>query len=357
VSVATTQFTKNNVINIAISGAAGQIVYALLPRLIDIVRSEDARFSLRLLELASALPALDAIRMELEDCAYPFIDDIICTSDSDKAFQDADWIILVGAMPRKPGMERAELLRHNAMIFKQQALSIDHCARRSVQIIVVGNPCNTNAYIVNYCTPNIPSASIYALTMLDQHRAYHFLSKKLGVCCDQIENLCVWGNHSATGMFVDYEHAIISGRYLSKGFYGDDDALMHWCAHDLQQLVAQRGAQVLQARGSSSAASAANAIVDTLTVLVDRRPEQGRFSIGRVSHGEYGAEPGLVISYPCEFILENSHNQLEALDSKGSLQIVQNLDHTQATRERLQVIFAEIASEAEQVHALGILDS
>lgn len=327
-------------INIAITGAAGNMAYALLPRLGELLLDLQASISLRLLEVTPALGALEAVKMELEDCAYPFLDEIICTSNTDEAFKGADWIILIGAKPRGKGMERADLLRENAQIFKHQGESINQHASRDVKVLVVGNPCNTNAYITKHFAPDLPATAFYSLSMLDQHRAYTQLATKMSIGCDRIENLCVWGNHSATGMYVDYANALVDEAPLLS-HYNDNQ----WLETQLQELVSQRGAAVINARGSSSAASAANAVIDTIVTLIDKDPDQGRFSLGVVSSGEYGAIPGLIVSYPCQF------------EADGELKIVEGLEHSKSGKAKLEAAFAELAAEVDQVRAMGLLSA
>ena len=316
-------------INITVTGAAGQIAYALLPRLGEIASvRQDTTISLRLLEVSSRLDALTGVKMELEDCAFPFIEEIICTADPKVAFADTHYALLIGAMPRSKGMTRADLLTANAGIFREQGAVLNAVADRDCKVLVVGNPCNTNAYITMQAAPDLPKDNFYAMSMLDQHRAYAQLALGLGVSVADIDNLCVWGNHSDT-MVADFYHATVAGvPFMEK--YAQQES---WCLETLLPTVATRGSEVIKMRGASSALSAANAALDTLFLLIDRDPDLGAFSLGVHSRGEYGATPGTVVSYPCRF------------SSEGKLEIVQGLDHNDFIRVRIEKSFQEITHE------------
>lgn len=320
-------------INVTVTGAAGQIAYALLSRLGEIASvRENTTFSLRLLEVSSRLDALSGVMMELEDCAFPFIDEMVCTADPTVAFADAHYALLIGAMPRSKGMTRADLLTANAGIFREQGAVLNAVADRNCQVLVVGNPCNTNAYLTMQAAPDLPKDNFFAMSMLDQHRAYAQLAKGLGVSVADIDNLCVWGNHSDT-MYADFYHATVAGVPFMED-YSDKEA---WCQDALLSSVAMRGSEVIKMRGASSALSAANAALDTLFLLMDRDPDLGAFSLGVYSRGEYGATPGTIVSYPCRFT------------DSGKLEIVQGLRHNDFAQARLKNTFQELAREVDSL--------
>ncbi len=323
------------IINLSVTGAAGNIAYALLPRLGELLFDIDTKIHLRLLEIDPMLDSLEGVRMEIEDCAYPFISDIVCTSDPKVAFADTHWAVLIGARPRGKGMERSDLLKANAAIFQEQGRAINEVADKNVKVLVVGNPCNTNAYIVKQHAPDISPANFYAMTMLDQHRASAMLAKKLNVSCDCIENMVVWGNHSQS-MYADFQHATCNGKPIVE-VVNDLD----WLQQSFVSSVAQRGAEVIKARGSSSAASAANAILDTLIMLIDADSDQGVFSLAVNSNGEYGAVEGTVVSYPCYF------------DEFGQLKVLKNIEHDAFAQQKLELTFKELADELAAVDALN----
>ena len=324
-------------INLTITGAAGNIAYALIPRLGELLMDIDTKIHLRLLEIEPMLGALEGVKMELDDCAYPFIEKVVCTSDPVEAFTDTHWAVLIGAKPRGKGMERSDLLKANAAIFKAQGDVINTYASKDVKVLVVGNPCNTNAYILANSAPNIPKSSIYAMTMLDQHRATSMLAKKLNVSCDYIENVIVWGNHSPS-MFADFYHASYEDKSIVDAI-GDEK----WLQSVFLDGVGKRGAEVIQARNASSAFSAANAVIDTLIMLIDADPDQGLFSLGVYSQGEYGSTKGTIVSMPCYF------------DEQGSLQVLKDMQHNDFAKERLALTFKELADEAKLVEDLGLL--
>tara|TARA_B100000989_G_C19527794_1_gene467877 strand:+ start:17 stop:1000 length:984 start_codon:yes stop_codon:yes gene_type:complete len=324
-------------LNITVTGAAGNISYALLPRLGELLLDMDTSISLRLLEIDSALSVLSGVEMELIDCAYPFIKEIICTSDAAVAFKDTHYAVLIGARPRGPGMERSDLLKVNAAIFQDQGRVINEVASRDVKVLVVGNPCNANAMIAMRHAPDLPKTAFYAMTMLDQHRACAQLASKIGVSCDMIENMCVWGNHSAS-MFADFYNASSGGESIVD-LVND----IKWLEGDFVDMIAQRGAKVIEARGASSAASAANAIIDTLIMLIDADQDQGVFSLAICSNGEYGATPGTIVSYPCYY------------NEQGVLTVVEGIEHNGFAKEKLQATFKELADEAQLIEDLGLV--
>lgn len=320
-------------LNITVTGAAGNIAYALLPRLGELLFDMDTKIHLRLLEIEPMLGALEGVRMELDDCAYPFLEDIVVTADPKEAFKDTDWAILIGARPRGKGMERSDLLKANARIFQDQGKVLNECAKRTVKVLVVGNPCNTNAYVAMQSAPDLPRSAFYAMTMLDQHRATTQLAKKIGVSCDLIDNVVVYGNHSST-MYADYVNASCRGKAI-----GELIADKQWLRETFLPMIAGRGAEVIKARGLSSAASAANAIIDTLIMLIDADADQGLFSLGVCSEGAYGSKPGTIVSLPCCF------------NDVGVLEVLEDIKHDAFAQGKLDATFKELADEAEAVGA------
>ncbi|MGH2456439.1 MAG: malate dehydrogenase, partial [Candidatus Limnocylindria bacterium] len=244
---------------VAVTGAAGQIGYALLFRIASgQMFGPRTTVDLQLLELDAALPALEGVAMELDDCAFPLLRRVVRTSSADEAFAGANWVLLVGAVPRRAGMERKDLLTVNGGIFTAQGRAIAANAAEDVRVLVVGNPCNTNCLIAAANAPSLPSDRWFAMTMLDESRARSQLAQRSGVLVDEVRDLAVWGNHSAT-QFPDAYHATIRGRPAAEVI--DDEA---WLQGEFLSTVQQRGARIIEARGQSSAASAANAVIDTL---------------------------------------------------------------------------------------------
>jgi malate dehydrogenase len=321
---------------IAITGAAGQIGYALLFRLASgQIFGEDVELELRLIEVEAAIPALKGVVMELEDCGFPLLKKVLWTTDLEQGFADIDWALLIGSAPRKAGMERADLLQINGTIFKTQGKALNKVAGSKAKIFVVGNPCNTNAMIAMHYAPNIPKEQFFAMTMLDQHRAAAQLAMKAGVTLREVQDVVIWGNHSAS-QFPDFAHARIAGQAASSKI--DEQ----WLRTSFVETVQQRGAAVIAARGMSSAASAANAALDTVAALEGLKFQDSIFSVGSYSNGEYGAAPGLIVSYPSQI-------------KDGRLQIVDGWEHDAFARQKIQHSFAELQSERDEVSKLGLM--
>jgi len=321
-------------VRVTVTGAAGQIGYALLFRIASgSMFGPNTRVHLRLLELEAALGALEGVRMELDDCAFPLLESVTTTSSADVAFEGTDWALLVGAVPRKAGMERADLLTINGGIFTAQGKAIGKNAGRGCRVLVVGNPCNTNALICQHAS-GLPAAQVFAMTMLDQNRAVTQLAKKAGAAVRDVKNLVIWGNHSPT-MYPDYENATIGGKPVPAAITD-----MAWLQGEFLTTVQQRGAAVIKARGASSAASAANAVTDTVRNLVSATPAGESFSVAVPSDGRYGVPKGLVFSYPVR------------ADGRGGYSIVDGVSLSPFAQGKLQATIAELVGERDAVKAL-----
>jgi malate dehydrogenase len=288
-------FMNKTPIRVAITGAAGQIGYSLLFRIASgAAFGPDQPVILHLIEIPDekAMAALGGVCMELDDCAFPLLKGIVPTSSLDEGFKGVNWALLVGAVPRKQGMERKDLLGINGKIFTGQGNAIAKNAAGDIRVLVVGNPCNTNALIAANNAPGIPKERFFAMTALDENRAKSQLAKKASVDVTAVTNLAIWGNHSAT-MYPDFYNTKIQGRLVP-------DVISHreWLEKDFITTVQQRGAAIIKARGLSSAASAANAAVDTVRKLSTPTPAGDWFSVGVHSDGSYGIEKGLIFSYP-----------------------------------------------------------
>lgn len=282
-------------LHVAVTGAAGQIGYAMLFRLASgEVFGPNQPVVLHLIELPVAMGALDGIEMELEDCAFPTLAGVVKASSDHlgDGFGDCNWILLVGSIPRKQGMERADLLRVNGPIFTSTGKAIQAAAAKDVRVLVVGNPCNTNCLIAMSHAPDIPRERWFAMTRLDQNRAIAQLAKKAGRPVTSIKNVAIWGNHSAT-QYPDFDNATIDGRPATQAITDET-----WLQNDFITGVQQRGAAVIKARGASSAASAANAALDTVKSLIRPTPEGDCISAAVYSDGSYGVEAGLVSGFP-----------------------------------------------------------
>ena len=280
-------------IRVAVTGAAGQIGYSLLFRIASgAMFGPEQPVILHLIEIEPALPALNGVVMELQDCAFPLLKGIVATADLNAGFKDVNWALLVGSVPRKAGMERKDLLNINGKIFIGQGKAIAANAASDVRVLVVGNPCNTNCLIAMNNAKSIPSERWFAMTMLDQNRAVTQLALKAGADVTEVRNLAIWGNHSST-MYPDYFNAQIGGKPVTEVIHHEI-----WFKESFIPTVQQRGAAIIKARGLSSAASAANAVVDTVRNLVNPTPAGTCFSVAVCSDGSYGIEKGLIYSFP-----------------------------------------------------------
>jgi malate dehydrogenase len=323
-------------IRVAVTGAAGQIGYSLLYRLVNgEAFGPDQPVILQLLEIPQAQEALRGAIMELEDCASPLLHDVIATDSANVAFKDANWAVLVGGKPRGKGMERADVIKDNAPIFVTQGQAINNYAASNIRVLVVANPCNTNALIALHSAPDVPKERWMAMTRLDQNRAKFQIARKAGVPVSAVTNLAIWGNHSPT-MFPDFEHARVSGKPVM-----DVIRDRAWFEGDYLKTIQQRGKAVIDARGKSSAASAANAIVNHLQTMRTPTAPGDWFSAGVYSDGNpYGIPEGLVFSFP----LRSASN--------GTYEIVSGLTLSAYAKDKLQVTANELDEERAAVTAL-----
>ncbi|MBI2743722.1 MAG: malate dehydrogenase [Chlamydiales bacterium] len=321
---------------IAVTGGAGQIAYSLLFRIASgEVFGADQPIALHILEIESSIPALQGVVMELEDCAFPLLKEINIGSDPFKVFEGVNCALLVGAKPRGPGMERKDLLNENGKIFISQGKALNDVAAKDLVVLVVGNPCNTNCLITLKNAPKKDSTRFFAMTVLDQNRATAMLAKKAGVGVDAVERVTIWGNHSATQV-PDFVHATISGKPATEVIKD-----RKWLDQEFIPRVQKRGAEVIAARGKSSAASAANAILDTVRLLYRPTPKGLWFSAAFLSDGNtYGVKEGLVFSFPCRSLGE------------GRVEIVKDLAWDSLLKERIALTEKELLEERELVMPL-----
>lgn len=324
-------------VRVAVTGAAGQIGYSLLFRIASgSMLGHDMPVALQLLEITPALGALEGVKMELEDGAFPLLDSVTCTDDADVAFGDADIAILVGSMPRKAGMERADLLSANGGIFKPQGEALSRSAKDDVKVLVVGNPANTNALIAMNNASGLDNARFTAMTRLDHNRAISQLATRLDASVNDISKMTVWGNHSVT-QYPDLYHCEVGGKNAYEAV-GDHD----WYADVYIPTVAKRGAAIIDARGSSSAASAASAAVDHIRDWTLGTLESDWVSMSVPSDGSYGVPEGIISSFPC-------------VCKDGNYEIVQGLDIGEFSREKIDATAAELVAERDAVKDLGLI--
>ncbi len=329
----------NNRVKVVVTGAAGQIGYATLFRLASgEVFGHNTDIELNLLELPQAMSSLEGVVMELDDCAFPLLKKISYTDDLNVAMDGVNWALLIGSVPRKQGMERSDLLSINGQIFTKQGKALNDRAANDVKILVVGNPCNTNAYIAKRIAKDIPGSQFFAMTALDELRAKTQLAKKANVDLKAISEMTIWGNHSAT-QFPDFYHAKING----KGAFSviNDET---WCKEVFIPSVQQRGAAVIKARGASSAASAANAALHTVKQLIQTNtPEGDSFSVAISSNGQYGVDEGLMFSYPCRM-------------QNGKLSVVEDIPFNIFAKDKFDLTLNELRQERDMVISLGLFN-
>jgi malate dehydrogenase len=324
----------NTPIRVAVTGAAGQIGYSLLFRIASgAMFGPDQPLILHLIEIEPAMPALQGLVMELEDGGFPLLKGIVATPNIEEGFRGVNWALLVGSVPRKPGMERKDLLGINGKIFIGQGRALQKHAAPDVRILVVGNPCNTNCLITMHNAPNIPRDRFFAMTRLDENRAKAQLAKKAGLAVTAVTNVVIWGNHSST-QYPDFYNAKIKGQPVTQVI--TDEA---WLKGEFITSVQQRGAAILKARGASSAASAAVAIVDSVSSIIQPTHASDWHSLCVCSDGSYGVEPGLISSFP---IHSNGHE----------LEVVQGLPINDFSRAKINTTVNELKEEKAMVGEL-----
>jgi malate dehydrogenase len=322
-------------IRVAVTGAAGQISYSLLFRIASgAMFGHDQPVILHLVEIEPALGALQGVVMELQDCAFPLLKGIVPTASLEEGFGGVNWALLVGSVPRKAGMERKDLLGINGKIFIGQGRAIEKSAASDVRVLVVGNPCNTNALIAMNNAKGVSADRWFAMTRLDENRAKSQLALKAGVDVTAVSNLAIWGNHSAT-QYPDFTNALIEGRPATEVI--TDRA---WLETEFIATVQQRGAAIIKARGLSSAASAANAVVDTVRALSTPTREGDRHSVALCSKGDYGVEPGLISSFPVRTLAD------------GRVEVVQGVPVSDFSRAKIDATVAELQEERSLVAEL-----
>lgn len=328
--------TKSRV-KVAVTGAAGQIGYALIFRIASgQMLGPDTEVELQLLELEHALPALRGVSMELDDCAFPLLRNVVCTADVDEAMAGVNWALLVGAVPRKEGMERSDLLKINGQIFTAQGAAINDHAAKDVRVFVVGNPCNTNCLIAMNNAPDVPRDRFFAMTSLDELRARSQLAKKAGVPVSDVSEMTIWGNHSTT-QYPDFKHAKIGGKPVPEVIKDTQ-----WLENDFLTTVQNRGAAVIKARGASSAASAANAAITGVYNLTHDTPANDTYSVARCSQGEYGVDEGLIFSFPSR-------------TKDGKSEVVAGIAHDDFGKKKFELTLDELRKERDAVKELGLI--
>jgi malate dehydrogenase len=327
----------NAPLRVAVTGAAGQIGYSLLFRIASgAMLGDDQPVILQMLEITPALGALEGVAMELDDCAFPLLDSMVRTDDPDVAFGDADVALLVGAMPRKAGMERSDLLSANGGIFQPQGQALSRAAKRDVKVLVVGNPANTNALIAQRNAADLDPGRFTAMTRLDHNRAMAQLAQRVELPVDRVRRMTIWGNHSTT-QFPDLFHCEVDGRNAAE-LVGDEQ----WYADEFIPKVAKRGAEIIDARGASSAASAANAAIDHIRSWHLGTPDGDWVSMAVPSDGSYDVPEGIISSFPCTC-------------SGGEYRIVQGLEINEFSRSRIDASAAELVEERDAVAELGLI--
>ena len=327
-----------NPVHVTVTGAAGQIGYSLLFRIASgQLLGPDQPIVLRLLEIEPAMKSLEGVVMELDDCAFPLLADIVPTSDLKTAFDGTSWALLVGSVPRKAGMERGDLLNINGGIFKPQGQAINDNAADDVRVLVVGNPCNTNCLIARSHAPDVPADRWFAMTRLDQNRAQIQLAKRAGVPVSEVANLAIWGNHSAT-QYPDFANAKINGKPAPEAINDDE-----WLQGDFISTVQKRGAAIIEARGMSSAASAANAAIDSVVGVRAKTDPGDCVSVAVASNGEYGVPEGLQFGYPV------------LADGNGGWSVAEGFEHDDFAKDKIRITTEELVAERDEVKALGLI--
>jgi len=324
-------------VKVAVTGAAGQIGYALIFRIASgQAFGPDVNVELNLLEIPAALPSLKGVVMELEDCAFPLLTKVTATDDVNVAMREANWVVLVGAMPRKAGMERSDLLKVNGAIFTTQGKAINDHAAKDVRVFVVGNPCNTNCLIAMNSAPDVPKDRFFAMTMLDENRGKMQLAIKAGVAVTAVTDMIIWGNHSSS-QYPDFYHARINNQPAVDVIKDEN-----WLKNQFVPMIQTRGAEVIKARGASSAASAANGVIDGLWRLSHETPAGLSYSMCRCSQGEYNVDKGLIYSFPCR-------------TEKGNVVPVLDIKHNEFSQQKLKITLDELRQEQKAVKELGLI--
>ncbi len=324
-----------NIIRVAVTGAAGQVAYTLLGRLASgAVFGPKQKIILQMLEITPAMTMLESVAMELDDCSYATLQDMVLTDDPNKAFKDCNWALLVGSFPRKPDMERKDLLGINGKIFVGQGKALAANAAKDVRILVVGNPCNTNCLVAYHNGRDIPHERWTAMTRLDHNRARNALAKKAGVANEEVTQVTIWGNHSKT-QYPDFSNAKIQGKPATEVITD-----RNWLENTFVPQCQNRGVTVIKARGSSSALSAANGALDHVKSLLQRTPANDWVSAAVISKGEYGVPAGLVFGYPCRS------------DGKGNLTVVDGVKLDAFGQQKFQATLKELQDEREMVKEL-----
>jgi malate dehydrogenase len=326
----------NKRVKVAVTGPAGQIGYAILFRIASgQMFGPETEVELQLLELPQALGALEGVKMELDDCAFPLLKNIVCTDKMEVAFKDANWILAIGAVPRKDGMERADLLKVNGGIFGPLGKAMAAHGADDCKLFVVGNPCNTNCLIAME-NSGLPKDRFFAMTTLDENRAMSQLAQKAGVDVTEVKNMTIWGNHSAT-QYPDFYNAQIGGKSAAEVITDTE-----WLQGDFITTVQKRGAAIIKARGASSAASAANACVQGVYNLTHDTPAGETFSMCLASNGQYGVDEGLIFSYPCRV-------------EGGKLIVAEGQTHNEFGTEKFNKTHEELKTERDTVKELGLI--
>src|SRR6516162_813346 len=324
-----------DILRVAVTGAAGQVAYAMLARLAaGEVFGPKQKIILQMLEITPAMPALEGVAMELDDCSFPTLEKIELTDDPNKAFDGVQWALLVGSFPRKQGMERKDLLSINGKIFVGQGKALAAQAAKDVRILVVGNPCNTNCLVAYHNGKDIPIERWTAMTRLDHNRARAALARKAGVANEEVTQVTIWGNHSNT-QYPDFTNARIKGKPAT-----DVITDRNWLENVFVPQIQNRGAAVIKARGSSSAMSAANGALDHVKSLLHTTPADDWLSAAVISNGEYGVPKGLVFSYPCRS------------DGKANLKVVEGVKLDAFGQQKFQATLKELEEEREAVKDL-----
>ncbi len=334
----TAPFAPSPPVTVAVTGAAGQIGYSLLFRIASgALLGPDQPVHLNLLEITPAMGALEGVCMELDDCAFPLLSGYSTSDDANVAFDGAHIALLVGSRPRGPGMERADLLEANGAIFTVQGKALNDNASDDLKVLVVGNPANTNALIAMHSAPDVPNERFTAMTRLDHNRAIAQLAGKAGASVNDVTKMTIWGNHSAT-QYPDVFHAKVGSQAGFDAAGGDQN----WLENDFIPTVQKRGAAIIDARGSSSAASAANAAIDHVHDWIAGTPEGDWVSMGVPSDGSYGVPEGIISSFPCT-------------TTAGTYSIVQGLEIDDFSRARIDASAQELVDEMETVKELGLI--